>query len=115
MGGDDVLARQGADCLGMARAGEGRPIGVLLAIKERWQRSERDARRLGQLAGDPGQLLRAKALDLARREGGVLDDVRHQVERGGEIRSEEHTSELQSLMRISYAVFCLKKKKNQAK
>src|SRR3546814_10318883 len=33
---------------------------------------------------------------------------------GGEllaIRSEEHTSELQSLMRISYAVFCLKKKK----
>src|SRR3546814_1851063 len=30
-----------------------------------------------------------------------------------EMRSEEHTSELQSLMRISYAVFCLKKKKNQ--
>src|SRR3546814_3144163 len=29
------------------------------------------------------------------------------------VRSEEHTSELQSLMRISYAVFCLKKKKNQ--
>src|SRR3546814_4879647 len=28
-------------------------------------------------------------------------------------RSEEHTSELQSLMRISYAVFCLKKKNNQ--
>src|SRR3546814_1407714 len=31
------------------------------------------------------------------------------------IRSEEHTSELQSLMRISYAVFCLKKKKNTNK
>src|SRR3546814_7153149 len=30
------------------------------------------------------------------------------------IRSEEHTSELQSLMRISYAVFCLKKKKIQS-
>src|SRR3546814_5255742 len=30
-------------------------------------------------------------------------------------RSEEHTSELQSLMRISYAVFCLKKKKNTYK
>src|SRR3546814_2992827 len=29
------------------------------------------------------------------------------------VRSEEHTSELQSLMRISYAVFCLKKKKNK--
>src|SRR3546814_6343746 len=33
------------------------------------------------------------------------------VERGYLKRSEEHTSELQSLMRISYAVFCLKKKK----
>src|SRR3546814_4893892 len=31
------------------------------------------------------------------------------------IRSEEHTSELQSLMRISYAVFCLKKKKHRHK
>src|SRR3546814_7819734 len=31
---------------------------------------------------------------------------------GGSGRSEEHTSELQSLMRISYAVFCLKKKQN---
>src|SRR3546814_1821968 len=33
-------------------------------------------------------------------------DVDHKIQR----RSEEHTSELQSLMRISYAVFCLKKK-----
>src|SRR3546814_9314022 len=33
------------------------------------------------------------------------------VLRQGLVRSEEHTSELQSLMRISYAVFCLKKKK----
>src|SRR3546814_1749094 len=33
-------------------------------------------------------------------------------DRRGKVRSEEHTSELQSLMRISYAVFCLKKKKN---
>src|SRR3546814_3695350 len=31
----------------------------------------------------------------------------------GVMRSEEHTSELQSLMRISYAVFCLKKKKDR--
>src|SRR3546814_10033453 len=34
---------------------------------------------------------------------------------GRRSRSEEHTSELQSLMRISYAVFCLKKKKNKKK
>src|SRR3546814_1128335 len=33
--------------------------------------------------------------------------------RSGALRSEEHTSELQSLMRISYAVFCLQKKKIQ--
>src|SRR3546814_2601648 len=33
----------------------------------------------------------------------------------GNARSEEHTSELQSLMRISYAVFCLKKKKHTHK
>src|SRR3546814_9559647 len=33
----------------------------------------------------------------------------------GSNRSEEHTSELQSLMRTSYAVFCLKQKKNQPK
>src|SRR3546814_2548975 len=36
--------------------------------------------------------------------------TRHRPQVAG--RSEEHTSELQSLMRISYAVFCLKKKKN---
>src|SRR3546814_3042111 len=35
------------------------------------------------------------------------------VRRSGPVRSEEHTSELQSLMRISYAVFCLKKKKRK--
>src|SRR3546814_2364349 len=34
---------------------------------------------------------------------------------GGRYRSEEHTSELQSLMRISYAVFCLQKKKTSHK
>src|SRR3546814_4794685 len=41
-----------------------------------------------------------------------------EVDRGDEgieVRSEEHTSELQSLMRISYAVFCLKKKKKKHK
>src|SRR3546814_9832508 len=34
-------------------------------------------------------------------------------EKDSKVRSEEHTSELQSLMRISYAVFCLKKKKKR--
>src|SRR3546814_9205503 len=36
-----------------------------------------------------------------------------QPKRSPQMRSEEHTSELQSLMRISYAVFCLKKKNTQ--
>src|SRR3546814_3934464 len=40
---------------------------------------------------------------------GIVDDAVPVVR--GRQRSEEHTSELQSLMRISYAVFCLKKKK----
>src|SRR3546814_7286212 len=40
-----------------------------------------------------------------------LSEVIDKARRKG--RSEEHTSELQSLMRISYAVFCLKKKKNE--
>src|SRR3546814_8266101 len=42
----------------------------------------------------------------------VAQKAKHQVDAlPGRPRSEEHTSELQSLMRISYAVFCLKKKK----
>src|SRR3546814_8202214 len=41
-------------------------------------------------------------------------DYRWLAGRAAPGRSEEHTSELQSLMRISYAVFCLKKKKQQA-
>src|SRR3546814_8144980 len=44
-----------------------------------------------------------QGLDNYRQEPKLTDD-------GGVVRSEEHTSELQSLMRISYAVFCLKKK-----
>src|SRR3546814_3420138 len=45
-------------------------------------------------------------------EGGDADAVQRKRLRRAPLRSEEHTSELQSLMRISYAVFCLKKKKN---
>src|SRR3546814_2694240 len=42
----------------------------------------------------------------------LVDEVDEALEVAFGARSEEHTSELQSLMRISYAVFCLKKKKN---
>src|SRR3546814_3286974 len=53
------------------------------------------------LSDDPGQLLLI-GLNLGQH---APNDDRH--------RSEEHTSELQSLMRTSYAVFCLKKKKQK--
>src|SRR3546814_6900965 len=42
----------------------------------------------------------------------IGNDDADALARSGRGRSEEHTSELQSLMRISYAVFCLKKKNN---
>src|SRR3546814_8235358 len=48
------------------------------------------------------QQAQAGAVDVRRRRGRIG------------VRSEEHTSELQSLMRISYAVFCLKKTKQQS-
>src|SRR3546814_2575130 len=50
---------------------------------------------------------------IVRSDGAVLEGYRPRafLEKWLKERSEEHTSELQSLMRISYAVFCLKKKK----
>src|SRR3546814_10335838 len=48
------------------------------------------------------------------RRAGIVGLVERMPE-AGQRRSEEHTSELQSLMRISYAVFCLNKKKRNKK
>src|SRR3546814_9459851 len=59
----------------------------------RWVRS-------GALTGAP---------TLVEQLGGAFGELANQAG----LRSEEHTSELQSLMRISYAVFCLKKKKTE--
>src|SRR3546814_5250046 len=67
------------------------------------------------LADDDGDLaLVVELLRLAGREHRLLVRrlrIGEAGEDGRVLRSEEHTSELQSLMRISYAVFCLKKKK----
>src|SRR3546814_10331539 len=49
-------------------------------------------------------------VDRPRRIGVNLYRIQERIAFGPQRRSEEHTSELQSLMRISYAVFCLKKK-----
>src|SRR3546814_8298793 len=59
--------------------------------------------------GQPLALDRIHAADLVERESKRRRGAVVQAERLE--RSEEHTSELQSLMRISYAVFCLKKNK----
>src|SRR3546814_3615215 len=63
---------------------------------------------------------RPKAADEGSQEAGAGDGDERELEREHKalqqiaaVRSEEHTSELQSLMRISYAVFCLKKKTNK--
>src|SRR3546814_2833259 len=55
------------------------------------------------------------AVILPRQERTITDRLRLMLQHGRQRRSEEHTSELQSLMRISYAVFCLKKKIKQTK
>src|SRR3546814_7998969 len=69
---------------GLFSDGEGRPVGINLT---------------------QGETMDSKALSLFGRFGYAVTDTMR--------RSEEHTSELQSLIRKSYAVFCLNKKKKQ--
>src|SRR3546814_8124165 len=78
-------------------------------------------RSLGERQGDRGGRGIGVAIDshhhLFRRQmqpmTHAVDDAAIGLVRHQPVRSEEHTSELQSLMRISYAVFCLKKKTNK--
>src|SRR3546814_6102772 len=78
-----------------------------------------------QCPGAVGGIAKADGIEadmaLERGQGGArsgaglhagVEDVTHSLDREAD-RSEEHTSELQSLMRISYAVFCLTKKTNK--
>src|SRR3546814_1912639 len=60
----------------------------------------------GDVRGERGLAHAAFLVEQSNDHGAAL-----RVGKPGFCRSEEHTSELQSLMRISYAVFCLKKKK----
>src|SRR3546814_6375859 len=112
-----------ADVDEMAGAGEQRHR---LALPE----GRGDDRQVVQMAGALPRIVGDEGVALAhRRDGKAVDEVlyrqRHGVDVAGrpgdrlrqhaafsveDARSEEHTSELQSLMRISYAVFCLKKK-----
>src|SRR3546814_6434282 len=75
------------------------------------------AEALTALGGSPADVVRTRmfitdAADadlVGRAHGTMFGDIRPAATM---VRSEEHTSELQSLMRISYAVFCLKKQNN---
>src|SRR3546814_10355873 len=91
--------------------------GDIVALAELEHQRRRNAERVGDqldrvAEGDFEQLRRAVFVHIVAE---ALARLRRGLEpRGIDIelaRSEEHTSELQSLMRISYAVFCLKKKK----
>src|SRR3546814_6629574 len=85
-------------------AGDGQHIGA---------RRREKGRRIVALIGVA--IVEIASVDDARRPGQcpVQAAIVGQAVEQQQCRSEEHTSELQSLMRISYAVFCLKKKKNK--
>src|SRR3546814_3329731 len=107
------------------------PLGDMLTRIRNGQQARKDS------VLSPASKLRQRVLDVLQREGyirgyseeamGPMKGIRIELKYfegqpaiqhvarvskpGRRVRSEEHTSELQSLMRISYAVFCLKKKK----
>src|SRR3546814_4051515 len=99
-----IVQYGGQTPLKLARALEANGVPIIGTSPESIDVAE-DRERFQKLLNKLG--LRQPPNRTARTEGGALA---HAAEIG---RSEEHTSELQSLMRISYAVFFLKKKKNK--
>src|SRR3546814_1645985 len=91
-----------------AAALRGRHGGGLSARPDLRQAGALDVADLGDRVGHPVFRAALRAGAAADHPGGGQPDGHAP---GAGSRSEEHTSELQSLMRISYAVFCLKKKK----
>src|SRR3546814_2664002 len=79
------------------------------------QRKTASSRPTARKAAAARQNRKADRADLVLLDP-IFQAIRKHAGKGGQdhavARSEEHTSELQSLMRISYAVFCLKKKTN---
>src|SRR3546814_8650265 len=93
-------------------------IEAILRDLSLWEKKDNTLRELS--GGMKRRVLIAKALAhepeilfLDEPTAGVDVTLRREMWQVVETRSEEHTSELQSLMRISYAVFCLKKKKKK--
>src|SRR3546814_7270862 len=91
-----------------------------LAGEQEVRRSRRADQRLSRAGAADGRRRQDRDAE-GRRSGGEVrrllqgDRAAGSPSFGISIRSEEHTSELQSLMRISYAVFCLKKNTNNNK
>src|SRR3546814_1594007 len=75
------------------------------ALQIEWDNSAAETRSSDAIMAEYRELAKKPGLP-ARKDG----DVDAAFAKAAKVRSEEHTSELQSLMRISYAVFCLKKK-----
>src|SRR3546814_1017495 len=86
--------------------------GVADKFKDKTYKIDTDALRASVSVADNGLLLLSGPIVISP---GMTDEAKQTVQCKVRVtdgkRSEEHTSELQSLMRISYAVFCLKKKK----
>src|SRR3546814_10146174 len=89
-----------------------RRFGVEIELQRRRHDAEQPAKLedVPVLLPEDADIGAVEGIELARDQ---LDQRRLARPVGAEDRSEEHTSELQSLMRISYAVFCLKKKKTR--
>src|SRR3546814_8778422 len=120
-----------ANCVLGRGTGDGRPVVIVgddftvrggsadATIREKPQMAESMANalrlpliRIIEGSGGGGSVKTIETKGRANLPGGVGQASNYHLaaENMGTVRSEEHTSELQSLMRISYAVFCLKKK-----
>src|SRR3546814_9385478 len=90
-------------------------LGDHALVVDRVAQAAGDAERVGQFVIELPIHAEAVVIERARevRPARAADIFGRHRRARGELRSEEHTSELQSLMRISYAVLCLKKNKYQ--
>src|SRR3546814_5189059 len=111
--------RHGKDCRPVAAGFQAQHLRRLVEVEQRfgdapeqYAGGDRRAEGDGEPAPAVEKRLRVRPADGRAAEGRERDGGQKRQEQD---RSEEHTSELQSLMRISYAVFCLKKKKKNKK
>src|SRR3546814_1122919 len=123
----DLFGRLGKQCRRVGHVH--RRIGIIAAARalERVAAGLRLAAEIAGLAADAAEIFETVVIGfelvvahppvlhrhVGRQDAVALLVVAAGHEIAGQERSEEHTSELQSLMRISYAVFCLKKKKEK--